>query len=548
MEKSLTTKAVKQKMDSDEPIELLDEDDEDNGTITVAEPTEIKKTPEVNIATEEVITNRQIDEEKDDPILNPIETSPPPPSPPSPNNTILLNRIIDLEKQLATTSNSYTQLQQETALPEGWLDNDQVDPWDDFELTTSVASTTTTSPSVLSNTARIISSNPYHIVARTRYEVAEAIATLNQENIVSLMKICSTSLILAPETNAMESVLKLLNESKDMQQHMQQITLQTEENTTFQNKQLTQMQQEKNTIEQQMKEKETQRIQTLKIKQQQEKKEKQNQADKKNQKEIEHCLNEIIRSIVDTDLQMKRKKEIESHVVNQLISVQKSSQEEKEQKATELAEQQKKERIEKTSMSLIRFQSRALANFSAINLALSSLMVFSVKVGAHPSKRASDINSPRANWPSGRRTPERISDLPIAINNFEIRRNPAILPFFFEVFWILSGSSENSASMSPMCFSKSFVWQRSTSFEKAAKSQIVITPETIPNVSSERGCRRSRALASLRSWAKTHLLTAPRKVAREWICVGFNVEAVSRTVLAANLIDSLCCRSLSLGS
>ena len=70
----------------------------------------------------------------------------------------------------------------------------------------------------------------------------------------------------------------------------------------------------------------------------------------KNQKEIKHCLNEIIRTIVDNDLQMKRKKEIESHVVNQLISVQKSSQEEKEQKAMELAEQQKKERIEKRNL------------------------------------------------------------------------------------------------------------------------------------------------------------------------------------------------------
>jgi hypothetical protein len=270
--------------------------------------------------------------------------SPPPSLSPQQDNSSTV--ISDLQSQIQqlqsrldiTTNNAMTlrsvheKLLNDTALPEGWLDGDnEEDPWDGFELNTSgesglasnffnTTSTTSTNSITLSNTARAISSNPYHVLARTRYEVAEAIASLHRVNLQSLVQVCQGSSlnVLAPEIEAMKAVLSLLEKQNTL-------IVETENHIKEEEEHLEKMKKEKEQVEER-----------LKSTKENVGKRKEEDKERKRKDEVEVILQNIIEKLI-------QKHEMEQHVVSRMKRLHEHGIEQQAQKEEEMKKKKEKE-------------------------------------------------------------------------------------------------------------------------------------------------------------------------------------------------------------
>ena len=118
---------------------------------------------------------------------------------------------IEANQQESNLNDESIDVNAAAAQKEDDLDLD-LDPWDGFELTSETTMNSTHTAAHNQQTLKVISSNPYHLVARTRYECAEAIATLNVDNMKMLIGVCAASFnnTLEPEREALKSVLQMM--------------------------------------------------------------------------------------------------------------------------------------------------------------------------------------------------------------------------------------------------------------------------------------------------------------------------------------------------
>ena len=137
---------------------------------------------------------------------------------------------IEANQQESSLNNESIDVNAAAAQKDDDLDFDldpDLDPWDGFELTSETTMNSTHTAARNHQTLKVISSNPYHLVARTRYECAEAIATLNVNNMKMLIRVCAASFnnTLEPEREALESVLQMMERLTEVSSRTTKSTL-----------------------------------------------------------------------------------------------------------------------------------------------------------------------------------------------------------------------------------------------------------------------------------------------------------------------------------